>query len=641
MLEITEADIDAVEAELEGITFDKARREILRDNTSFDVQACPGSGKTTLLAAKLLILSNNWEWPRNGVCVLSHTNVAKNEIIKLLKNHTTGWRFLEYPHFIGTIQEFVNKFIAIPFIRNIQIPIKSIDNEVYLKKCELYLEYKTKAYLKRKYCSQLDLMTKWEDTKLIFKIPGFPKPSNSDSYKNLVSAKENLQKNGYFQYREMYAFAEANLFHNTFLKKALQNRFKMVFIDEMQDTQKHQDELIEKIFPRNAQEPPVQRFGDADQAIYDGMSDEPNKSYDWDACKYRINDSHRFSPCIAHLVRGLSFSRLELNTSHTCINLGDHAKCKNYGKNLIYVYDNDESAKQIPQLYSDHLTQIFKGVNRTDIKAMAVGAIGKRSENGSHVRIDMYFKNFIKSKQSSTPKFDCLYECAAFAVQQSSPNVKDNYELLINCLLHYLYGLDIEIIIEGEKSNLNETNFLTALKKEKESLEKFNKVFGNWAMENTLPSKENWEIAIQNLLTVLNTVLSNFTSKSSTNTFWSYPSNAELKKFSNTENVNIIKKDNGIPVAFDTIHGVKGQTHDAILVLETKYKKNMDVGSLIKNLSDPSAERQDKKQNIKFMKQLYVAMSRPKSVLCLAVHKDSIAGHEERLTNIGWKIETV
>ena len=39
MLEITKADIDAIETELEGINFDNARREALLDNTSFDVQA--------------------------------------------------------------------------------------------------------------------------------------------------------------------------------------------------------------------------------------------------------------------------------------------------------------------------------------------------------------------------------------------------------------------------------------------------------------------------------------------------------------------------------------------------------------------------------------------------------------------------
>lgn len=38
--------------------FDKSRENIIKENSSCYVQACPGSGKTTALLAKLVILSN-------------------------------------------------------------------------------------------------------------------------------------------------------------------------------------------------------------------------------------------------------------------------------------------------------------------------------------------------------------------------------------------------------------------------------------------------------------------------------------------------------------------------------------------------------------------------------------------------------
>lgn len=48
---------------------------------SSDVAACPGSGKTTVLLAKLKLLAERMPLPDGaGVCVLSHTNVAVNEI---------------------------------------------------------------------------------------------------------------------------------------------------------------------------------------------------------------------------------------------------------------------------------------------------------------------------------------------------------------------------------------------------------------------------------------------------------------------------------------------------------------------------------------------------------------------------------
>ncbi len=63
----------------------------------------------------------------------------------------------------------------------------------------------------------------------------------------------------------MYAFAEHYLLSNPSIYAAIRSRFPYVFIDEMQDTQKFQDELLNKIF--NVEGVSFQRFGDPDQAI--------------------------------------------------------------------------------------------------------------------------------------------------------------------------------------------------------------------------------------------------------------------------------------------------------------------------------------------------------------------------------------
>lgn len=56
------------------------RQEVLKSMERIDVAACPGSGKTTLLVAKLAILARKWNYRTHGICVLSHTNTARNEI---------------------------------------------------------------------------------------------------------------------------------------------------------------------------------------------------------------------------------------------------------------------------------------------------------------------------------------------------------------------------------------------------------------------------------------------------------------------------------------------------------------------------------------------------------------------------------
>ena len=61
--------------------FEEDKIEVIQCNESRDIKACPGSGKTTVLLAKLLILSNRMPFADgSGVCVLTHTNVAIDEI---------------------------------------------------------------------------------------------------------------------------------------------------------------------------------------------------------------------------------------------------------------------------------------------------------------------------------------------------------------------------------------------------------------------------------------------------------------------------------------------------------------------------------------------------------------------------------
>jgi len=101
----------------EGATFgeaDSERVKVIQEiDNSCDIVACPGSGKTTVLLAKLLILANRMPFEDNrGICVLTHTNVAINEIKK--KAGVAGDKLFSYPNFFGTFQKFVDKYLAKP-----------------------------------------------------------------------------------------------------------------------------------------------------------------------------------------------------------------------------------------------------------------------------------------------------------------------------------------------------------------------------------------------------------------------------------------------------------------------------------------------------------------------------------------------
>ena len=91
--------------------FDQQKIDIIECDESRDVKACPGSGKTTTLLAKLVILANKMPLPNNqGVCVLTHTNVAIDEIKSKLGSKANI--LFSYPNHFGTIQSFVDKYIG-------------------------------------------------------------------------------------------------------------------------------------------------------------------------------------------------------------------------------------------------------------------------------------------------------------------------------------------------------------------------------------------------------------------------------------------------------------------------------------------------------------------------------------------------
>src|SRR5659263_111926 len=129
---ITDEDIAFVEKHF-GFNFNEGQKKIIRFWDSADIQACPGSGKTTTLAAKLIILANKIPKSfKQGICVITHTNVAVEEIKNKLGSYSSF--YLNYPNHFGTIQSVVDKFFTIPSYKNeFKHSPKIIDADTYCK----------------------------------------------------------------------------------------------------------------------------------------------------------------------------------------------------------------------------------------------------------------------------------------------------------------------------------------------------------------------------------------------------------------------------------------------------------------------------------------------------------------------------
>lgn len=242
MIQVTDADIAQAERLLlpVGAAFNEERRAFIRCTESRDVVACPGSGKTTALLAKILILASKMPFPDgSGVCVLTHTNVAIEQIKK--KAGPAADILFNHPNYLGTIQSFVDRFLAIPLYRSeYHREHHSIDADLYLASVERLFNSTRKARFRLAFwrgdASSVGLLATSPDDLTVADAlrKKFPKlRSNEEAFTEVVEIRKKLLDEGILSYRDAYALAVRYLNRFAQVVKAFRARFKYVFVDEM------------------------------------------------------------------------------------------------------------------------------------------------------------------------------------------------------------------------------------------------------------------------------------------------------------------------------------------------------------------------------------------------------------------------
>lgn len=267
-----------------GKTEADPRQDVLKSMERIDVAACPGSGKTTLLVAKLAILARKWQYRTRGICVLSHTNAARNEIESRLGNTAAGQRLLAYPHFIGTIHAFVNHFLTLPLLRSLGYKSTQFNTEIagqqlwalsgYGGQLPAYLYTKIGNADRRKaaFCEahyvgeDLDLILEAANARV--KLLSRKK---SECFRVITKWKLDILHRGYAAYEDTFAYGHRALRKNGNLAGTLRCRFPLLFIDEAQDNSEEQSKILYRIFA-DADAPVIrQRLGDPNQAVFNSV----------------------------------------------------------------------------------------------------------------------------------------------------------------------------------------------------------------------------------------------------------------------------------------------------------------------------------------------------------------------------------
>ena len=270
--EITDNDIEWIRLLMGLDRFDEPRRDFLKRRSTVDLSACPGGGKTTLIVAKLAILARNWPHRTKGICVLSHTNVAREQIEHRLGRTVVGQKLLAYPHFIDTIHGFVNRFLALPWLYSNGYPSPTIDDDVTTayRRSVLNNDYwSVQSFLDKRGTGFDKLRICGRD--LSFDLGGKPFPAgpSTQSFQHAKRAIETAARAGYFCYDEMFIWANALLEDQDCFPMWIAHRFPLVILDEMQDTFERQASFLNAVFPRSSNRVVVQRVGDPNQKIFD------------------------------------------------------------------------------------------------------------------------------------------------------------------------------------------------------------------------------------------------------------------------------------------------------------------------------------------------------------------------------------
>jgi DNA helicase-2/ATP-dependent DNA helicase PcrA len=293
---------------------DQHQRDFLTSAVSCDVQAAPGNGKTTLIVAKLALLSREWRSRTQGVCVISHTNAARHEVEKKLASHPAASAFLSYPHFIGTVTAFLDRFLALPYLRGFGWPLQRIDDDVFAAMA--VSRYSGKPTLRgsamaqngarrhqvETWVSNIELSPNFVadvgacPTRLqVRQMPNQP-GTNTNSGRELEELKAEMTNSGFFRFGDMTALAAQALQKYPALLQRVRARFPLVLLDEAQDTSGAQLALLNDLFADGVA---YQRMGDQNQTLYE--DDNLNVDEYW--CPHDdaipLNKTRRFGAEIA------------------------------------------------------------------------------------------------------------------------------------------------------------------------------------------------------------------------------------------------------------------------------------------------------------------------------------------------------
>lgn len=661
--DVTDDDIEWVCALMGLDPFDVPRREFLKCRKTVDLSACPGSGKTTLIVAKLAILAKKWPHRTKGICVLSHTNVAREQIEHRLGRTVVGQRLLSYPHFIDTIHGFANRFLALPWLYSNGYPVEMIDDEIALTRRWLKLQHATRNGLQQNRYGQGLLRISESDFSLgDIRWGNGTLGRSTATYKALVaSCKESIEE-GFHCYDEMFVWADAILQGHAQIPVWLAHRFPLIILDEMQDTFERQGAFLNTVFPRASDRTVVQRVGDLNQAIFD-IPDVKATGFDPFPESGRcigIPNSYRFGREIAALASPFAVHPIGTD-GLTGIGPKAEGMPEQEGGHAVFVFP-DNSTDGVLDAYGKHALSILGPELARKGLVTAVGHIHQDDPGVSpgHTHypksVGHYWSGYAVdiSRKDPNPRTLAQYVRAAQSLIANGNVLSPGVEKIASSIL----GLARRI---GDISKLKpkvrtHRAIIEALEDSPETLADYKDMVRLLLTDTSALSENGWPALTKRMMAVATALCDGDIDNRKAEQFLEWPQGdpslqpqVESPTTTSIPNVYRVQGNGGsIDIRLGSIHSVKGQTHLATLLLNTYWHDHSALRMMPWLKGQKANGNGEGNRDIQRLLHTYVAMTRPSHLVCVAVPRSALGiDQAAQMTTVtalrqrGWRVAEI
>lgn len=558
------------------------------------LRACPGSGKTEVIGVKAAFSISQWKEKNGGVAVTTFTNSAAEQLNARIRKYADLTIGL-YPHFIGTFDSFLHNFILQPHCHSyIGYQGKDGDKSIRIidkdSKAGFISNYKAYVNYEGNNRSLLATEYNWDGVEEFEAITPnatllFSQELSTDDKKSLIKCKMDFFRAGFATYSDAETLSQLILKEYPWLVEKLAKRFPILFVDECQDLSIPQLRILYALGRKGMK---IHLVGDVNQSIYKFRKVDPSNLEKFvNLPKYpfkemRLSNNFRSVPGIVSLSDKImnipvpNLSRVNGTIASPCI---------------LWQYD-DSTFAELPQRFEQLLRE-----NNLSIENSAILSRGRSTIQP--------LRNQDKIEYSKLAFFAYAIECWN-KENRCTTDLKNALFFLGRslCLLGYSG--------KGDPRNQFCPDFYTHIEWRlvlKELLEKTKELYP-FEINGTDITWSQWSGKLKALLSGVWDGLRGVEEFSNIKTSLRAPS-GKASSFVK----ELIEKGTGSynNIRTTTIHSVKGESLDAVLLVSHKNKTSKGG-----HYSHWFREGAFDEEHIRFA---YVACSRPKQLLVLATPK--------------------